>query len=345
MSVAFIRMVHSGEAVKMKQIEHASSPGSSDDSERDYVYRVSQGDSGVRLDRFLVSRTQGRLSRNRLQSLIHAGHVLLDGAPCVKPNYKLRGEKEICLHVPASECSDIRPESIALEIVYEDQDIAVVNKPSGIACHPVGPVRTGTLVNALLYHLDNLSGIAGVIRPGIIHRLDKGTSGLVVVAKNDRSHQVISRQFSERKIHKEYLAVVRGHPCPEHQVLDGAIARSRSNRKRFTVARHGRPAETEIRVLECLRGHARVVARPRTGRTHQIRVHLSRCGHPVVGDVLYGYRIGDPFCPGVRKQLEQYPGFLLHAWKLCFVHPVSEKEMEFQVESPAIFETVLNDLS
>jgi len=252
----------------------------------------------------------------------------------------LKGGEQISVDPPEPVPQDIEPEALDISILYQDSDLAIINKPPGMSAHPSGSIRSGTLVNALLHYLDDLSGIGGVTRPGIVHRLDKVTSGLMIIAKNDYSHHHIARQFAERTISKTYLAVVRGHPTERTGEVDEPIARHPTDRKKFTVGPDGKPALTQYEVLQFLEGHALVAAHPQTGRTHQIRVHLSRLGHPIAGDQMYGYRLRAGVLPRVQKILHKYPGILLHAQRIEFQHPRTEEKLSFQVEPPKEFTQV-----
>ena len=259
------------------------------------------------------------LSRPQAHRLIAEGLVSEDGRVRAKPGDRLLGGERLTVRIPAPVPAEPQPEAIALDIVYEDDDLIVVNKPAGMPVHP-GPGHSGrTLVNALLAHCPDLPGIGGVQRPGIVHRLDKDTSGLIVAAKTERAHQGLTRQLAERRMHKTYLALVDGRLEPDEALIDAPIGRDPNNRKRMLV--HGaaaREAQTSYRVRERLRGYTYIEASPITGRTHQIRVHLASLGHPVVGDAVYG------------RPTKLVSRQFLHAWRLALRHPVDGRELTFE---------------
>jgi len=288
-------------------------------------YLVPPEVAGLRLDHFLAARLP-HLSRSRLQALIKEGHIRVEGEPA-KPGEKLRPGKLITVHEPeATPVTGTDPEAIALDILYEDDDLLVLNKAAGMVVHPAAGNPTGTLVNALLHHCPTLSGIGGEQRPGIVHRLDKETSGCLVVAKNDLAHQGLSRQFAGRTILKVYLALASGHFAKKSGTVEAEIARHPVHRKKMAVVEsgRGRASTTDYRVLRELSGASLVECTLHTGRTHQIRVHLKHLGHPLLGDVLYGRRAG-------------YPRQMLHAWKLGFTHPRTGQRMEFEAPIPQDF--------
>ena len=288
-------------------------------------YLVPAEASGLRLDHFLATQLP-HLSRSRLQALIKEGHILLEGAPA-KPGEKLRPGKRISVHEPeAVPATGAAPEEIPLEILFEDADLIVLNKAPGIVVHPAAGNPCGTLVNALLHHCPTLSGIGGEQRPGIVHRLDKDTSGCIVIAKNDLSHQALSRQFAEREVLKVYLALASGVFPKKSGTVTADIGRHPVHRKKMAVVTggRGRHAVTDYRVLKELPGASLVECTLHTGRTHQIRVHLKHLGRPLLGDALYG-RQG------------AYPRQMLHAWKLGFHHPRTGEWMQFEAALPADF--------
>ena len=254
----------------------------------------------------------------------------------VKPSTIVRVGDEITVCLPPPVPSKIEPEDLPLDILFEDDHVAVINKPPGQVVHPVGSLRTGTLVNALLHHFGPLSMIGGVTRPGIVHRLDKETSGVLIIAKNDPSHRSLSEQFKSRCVEKVYWALVHGVPREPSGRVDLPIGRHPRDRKRFAVCTDGRAAVTEWRLLGYLGDVAWLEVRPKTGRTHQIRVHLRHVGHPILKDHLYGFR-------GVRPRgwwahlLRDHSGFLLHARRVGFTHPVSGDMMTFEVDPPVGF--------
>ena len=272
----------------------------------------------VRLDVFLAGQTQ--VTRSRAGSLIREGNARVNGAVASKAGWKLKCGDAVCLEIPDATPATVLPEDIHIEILYEDQDLAVVYKPSGMVVHPAAGNHQGTLVNALLSRLSNLSGIGGEIRPGIVHRIDKDTSGLLLVAKNDRAHVSLSDQIRAHSVHRAYQAIVIGNLRDDEGFVDAPIGRHPTDRKRMAVVSGGREARTNWRVLERLRGATLIEARLTTGRTHQIRVHMASIGHPVLGDPVYG------------PKKSPYPvagGQLLHAFQIGFVHPETGEEMRF----------------
>jgi 23S rRNA pseudouridine1911/1915/1917 synthase len=278
-----------------------------------------------RLDRVLAESLPG-FSRARLQTLIRDGFVSLNGKP-PRPRDVVHAGDVVELREPEVEKVEARPEQIALDVIFEDADLLVLNKPAGIVMHPGAGHHQHTLVNALLAHCENLSGIGGKERPGIVHRLDKETSGALVIAKNDTTHRDLSNQFAARTMTKIYLALVAGIVRKTSGIIDKAIARHPVDRQRMSIARRqGRSAKTEYRVLRSGADMSLVECTLHSGRTHQIRVHLHDLGHPVVGDKLYG-----------GKRAGDFPRQMLHAWKLGFRHPRSADEMNFEAPLPADF--------
>jgi 23S rRNA pseudouridine1911/1915/1917 synthase len=290
---------------------------------------VARERSGLRLDRFLALELTD-FSRARLQALIRGGFVRLNGkAP--RPRDPVRTGDLVELTEPELEKIEAQPEAIALEILFEDDDLLVLNKPAGIVMHPGAGHQQHTLVNALLAHCKNLSGIGGRERPGIVHRLDKETSGCLVVAKNDTTHRDLSKQFAARTMQKIYLALVAGVPRKATGVIDLAIARHPVHRQRMSIARRqGRAAKTEYRVLRSGPDMSLLECTLHSGRTHQIRVHLHHLGHPVLGDKLYG-----------GKRAGDFPRQMLHAWKLAFRHPRTGEVMSFEAPVPPDFAQAL----
>jgi 23S rRNA pseudouridine1911/1915/1917 synthase len=286
---------------------------------------VAREHAGSRLDRFLAGELPN-FSRARLQTLIREGFVTLNGKP-PRPRDPVRSGDVIELTEPALEKTEARPEQIALEILFEDDDLLVLSKPAGLVMHPGAGHQQHTLVNALLGHCKNLSGIGGKERPGIVHRLDKETSGCLVVAKNDATHRDLSKQFAARTMQKIYLALVAGIPRKSSGVIDKAIARHPVHRQRMSIARRqGRTAKTEFRVLRAGAGMSLLECTLHSGRTHQIRVHLHHLAHPVLGDKLYG-----------GKHAGTFPRQMLHAWKLAFRHPRTGEVMTFEAPVPSDF--------
>ena len=286
-----------------------------------------------RLDRFLV-RKQPDLSRSYIQRLIEASLVTVDGA-VRKANYKLRGGEKIICTVPPAEEIAIRAEDIPLDILYEDEDMIVVNKARGMVVHPAAGVTTGTLVNALLWHCQDLSGINGVLRPGIVHRLDKDTSGVMVAAKNDMAHHFLAQQIRMKDAHREYRAIVHGNIVPRAGVITGDIGRHPTERKKMAIVReNGKSATTHFEVLERFGDYTFIACRLETGRTHQIRVHLTSIGHPLVGDTKYT----------AKKNPFAITGQALHSLTLSLAHPRTRAEMVFTAPLPADMEEILRIL-
>ncbi len=292
-------------------------------------YAVTSESSGIRLDHYLAEKLP-HLSRSRLQALIKEGYILVQGRQS-KPGEKLREGERIDVEIPeAAPTEDAAPEAIPLEILYEDDDLLVLNKPAGMVVHPAAGNPDGTLVNALLHHCGALSSIGGEQRPGIVHRLDKETSGCMVTAKNDLAHQGLSRQFAGREVLKVYLALASGKFAKPSGMVETEIGRHPVHRKKMAVVENGkgRASRTAYRVLRELGSGGSLASLVEctlhTGRTHQIRVHLKHLGHPLLGDALYGKR-------------GNHPRQMLHAWKLGFTHPRTGKPMQFQAPIPDDF--------
>lgn len=286
-----------------------------------------------RLDLFLVRRLPD-LSRSYAQRLIADGQVTVDGT-ARKANYKLRGGEEIVCTMPPAEEIEICAEDIPLDILYEDADIIVVNKARGMVVHPAVGIYTGTLVNALLWHCHDLSGINGALRPGIVHRLDKDTSGVMVAAKNDMAHHYLARQIRDKDARREYRAIVHGNIVPRAGVITGDIGRHPTDRKKMAIVReNGKPATTHFEVLERFGSYTYVSCRLETGRTHQIRVHMTSIGHPLVGDPKYT----------AKKNPFAIVGQALHSLTLSLTHPRTGTEMTFTAPLPADMEEILHTL-
>jgi 23S rRNA pseudouridine1911/1915/1917 synthase len=287
-------------------------------------------DEGMRLDAFISSSTD--YSRNSIQILIESGLATVN-EKIVAKNYRLRNGDYIRVSIPEPEYANIVPEDIPLDIVYEDRDLLVVNKPKGMVVHPANGNYTGTLVNALMYHCkDSLSGINGEIRPGIVHRIDKDTSGLLVVAKNDTAHEHLSSQLKEHSMLRVYSAIVYGS-IREDGTVDAPIGRHPTDRKKFTVTeRNSKNAVTHYKITEKLYGFTLIECRLETGRTHQIRVHMAYIGHPLRGDPVYG----------PKKVITELHGQALHAGTLGFVHPRSGEFISFTSQPPEEFESFVN---
>jgi len=287
-------------------------------------FRIDDAAVGARLDQFLV-RVAAGLSRARIQDLIKEGHVTLNGG-IAKASARLRAGDAVVLNEPPPVPTETVAEEVALDVLFEDDDLIVINKPAGLVVHPAAGNWSGTLVNALLHHCQTLSGIGGEQRPGIVHRLDKDTSGCLVVAKNDLAHQSLAKQFAGREVTKIYLALTTGKFARKSGMIETHIGRHPVQRKKMTVlpAGRGREAKTGYRVLRELPTGTLVECTLHTGRTHQIRVHLKHLGHPLLGDDVYGRR--GSF---VRQ--------MLHAWRLGFVHPRTGKRLNFESPIPPDF--------
>ena len=300
----------------------------------DEYITVYASESGERIDALLAHSVEG-LSRSAAQRLIESASVLLDGLP-VKKNYRCSGTECFEVFVSGPEEVDLVAQNIPLDVVFEDEDVIVVNKARGMVVHPAPGHPDGTLVNALMHRCgDSLSGIGGELRPGIVHRIDKDTSGLIIAAKNDFSHMALSAQLSDHSLYREYHAVVRGRMREDSGTVDAPIGRHRTDRKRMAVTElNSRPAVTHWRVVERYREYTLLKCVLETGRTHQIRVHMAHIGHPLLGDGLYG-------APCPEKGLE---GQCLHASSLHFIHPRSGEEIFLNAPLPEYFISVLNKL-
>jgi 23S rRNA pseudouridine1911/1915/1917 synthase len=303
-------------------------------------FAVAAESAGQRLDRFLVS-VLGDHSRSQIQKLIADGHVRV-GARDVRANHAVRAGDRVTVNLPQPTPASIQPEATSLEVLHEDPDIVVVNKPPGMVVHPGAGHASGTLVNALLHHISDLSGIGGELRPGIVHRLDRGTSGVMVVAKNDAAHQALSRQFHDREVEKEYIALVWGVVQAGRRV-DAAIGRDPVHRQKMSArSRRAREAVTRITRAFHLPGLTLCQVAIHTGRTHQIRVHLSAIGHPIVGDALYG-GVHRRVAGDIRAVTHLQRPFL-HAARLAFTHPRDGRRIEFTAPLPPDLQEVLDAL-
>jgi 23S rRNA pseudouridine1911/1915/1917 synthase len=295
---------------------------------------------GQRLDKFLVSVLEGQ-SRSQVQRLIDEGHVRVERKGA-KPNLAMREGDRVSVDLPAPTVSNVEPEELPLEILYQDADVAVLNKPPGMVVHPGAGHASGTLVNALLHHIEDLSGVGGELRPGIVHRLDRGTSGVMVIAKHDAAHQELARQFHDREVEKEYIALVWG-VVQAGRRIDAAIGRDPSNRQKMSSrARRAREAVTRITRAHHMPGLTLCQVAIHTGRTHQIRVHLSGIGHPIVGDSVYGgvHRR----TPADIRAVQRLERPFLHALRLSFNHPGDGRRMEFTAPLAPDLQAVLDDL-
>ena len=294
---------------------------------------ATDADIGVRLDAFVSEKTE--LTRSAATRLIEDGSVLVGGKSCQK-NYRLRAGDAVEITLPEPEACEALPENIPLDVVWEDGDVIVVNKPVGMVVHPAPGNPTGTLVNALLWRCgESLSGIGGVIRPGIVHRIDKDTSGLLLVAKNDFSHVALSAQIKAHTVDRAYRAIVIGGFREDGGTVEGPIGRHPTDRKKMAIVQGGRDAVTHWTVLERLRGATLIEARLTTGRTHQIRVHMASIGHPVLGDPVYGPK---------RSPYPVVGGQLLHAYRIGFIHPRTGEHMLFEAEPEPRFTEWLHKL-
>jgi 23S rRNA pseudouridine1911/1915/1917 synthase len=286
----------------------------------------------LRLDQFLA-RELPKYSRSRLQQLVRKEFITLNGSPA-RPRDLVRSGDRIAINEPAPERIDNQPEAIPIHVLYEDEDLIVINKPAGLVVHPGAGHREHTLVNALLHHFPKLSGIGGMERPGIVHRLDKETSGCLVVAKNDEAHRGLSEQFEQRTVEKIYLALVVGRMRKNAGTVDEKIGRHPVDRQRMSIAsRRGREAKTEYRVLSSSDETSLVECKLHSGRTHQVRVHLQHLGHPVLGDKIYG-----------KKHAKDFARQMLHAWKLGFQHPRTGEWKNFEAPLPTDFENAVKSL-
>lgn len=298
------------------------------------AFMAEKEDAGMRIDLFLAENMEN-LSRSGIQKLMEEGHIRLNGG-MVKANYKLREKDIMEVEIPEAKEAEILPEDIPLDILYEDADVIVVNKPQGMVVHPAPGHMSGTLVNGLLFHCgDELSGINGEKRPGIVHRIDKDTSGVLMIAKNDAAHRSLAAQLAEHSITRKYNAIVYNGFQEDEGTVDAPIGRNPQDRKKMAVTqKHSRHAVTHYRVLERMEKFTLIEAQLETGRTHQIRVHMTYIGHPLLGDPVYG----------PKKQPFQMEGQALHARVLGFLHPKTGEYLEFEAPLPPYFEALLERL-
>ena len=307
------------------------------EKENKITVMVTFDEINERMDSFLSRKTD--FTRSRIQQLIKNGDITVNGKNAknnkkIKYSYKIEENDRIEIFIPETEQAEIIPENIKIDIIYEDEDIAVINKNAGLVVHPAQGHYSGTLVNAILYHIKDLSGINGEIRPGIVHRLDKDTSGLIVIAKNDKAHINLAKMFQEKKIKKTYLAILKGKLTKEKGRIVTQIGRDTDDRKKMTVIKEndrGKEAITNYNVICSNELFTLVKVYIETGRTHQIRVHMKYMGYPILGDMVYG-----------RKDSEKRQ--MLHAYKLEFLHPVTEKPMKFISEIPEDFRKALKNI-
>ena len=298
------------------------------------VFEITPEMEGERIDK-CISNYVETLSRSYIQKIIKEGKAYINDAP-VKSNYKVRVDDKVQFTIPDCEEPDIPPQDIPLDIIYEDKDVLIVNKPKNMVVHPAPGHYEGTLVNAIMYHCHNdLSGINGVLRPGIVHRIDKDTTGSLIICKNDEAHRKIAEQLKEHSITRKYRAIVYGRISNDEGVVDAPIGRHPTDRKKMAInERNGKPAITHYKVLERFEKYTYIECQLETGRTHQIRVHMTSIGHPLVGDEVYG----NAKCP---FKLE---GQTLHAMTIGFIHPSTNQYVEYEAPLPEYFERLLQIL-
>lgn len=294
---------------------------------------VNELEKALRVDKYL-NMVQDELSRSFIQQLIEDEKILINDAPC-KSNSKVKNGDTITIEDFELAPIEAKPEDIPLDIIYEDQDIVVINKPKGMVVHPSVGNYEHTLVNALLFHCHDLSGINGKIRPGIVHRIDKDTTGCIVACKNDKAHEAIALQLADKTCHREYIALVEGVIEHNSGTIDAPIGRDPKDRKKMTVTEiNSKEAVTHFDVVERFKNYTLIKCKLETGRTHQIRVHMQFIGHPIVGDEVYGR----------RKTLKDTQGQVLHAYKLELIHPSTKEKMTFEAELPAYFQELLTKI-
>lgn len=300
----------------------------------DFKYQIGVGEDEERLDKWLSGAIPA-LSRSYIQKCIREGQAFVNGTPC-KANYRLRVDDEVSFQIPDAVEPSVEPENIPLSVLYEDEDVLVVDKPKGMVVHPAPGHYSGTLVNAVLYHCrGQLSGINGVLRPGIVHRIDRDTTGSLIVCKNDSAHKNIAAQLKAHSLNRSYRAIVHGAVREDEGVVRAPIGRDERDRKRMAVnEKNGKEAVTHYRVLERFREYTYIECRLETGRTHQIRVHMTSIGHPLLGDEIYG----------PRKTAFHLEGQTLHAYCLGFIHPVNGEYIEVTAPLPAYFAHLLEIL-
>ena len=295
-------------------------------------FSVEVLDENKRLDVYLTQLFPDK-SRSFIHQLIKKENVFVNDTNR-NPNYKVKKNDKIRVVIPAATKLDVEAEDIPIDIIYEDKDVLVVNKPQGMVVHPAAGIQTGTLVNAILNHCTDLSGINGVLRPGIVHRIDKDTSGVLVIAKNDLAHNRLAEQLENHSMNREYVAITEGIIKVEEGTIDAPLARDPKERIKIAVVKDGRHAVTHFKVIERFKANTLIVCKLETGRTHQIRVHMAHIGHPIVGDPVYGY----------KKQRFRLTGQMLHARTLGFIHPTTKKYVEFNADLPEYFTRILGIL-
>ncbi|ARD49235.1 pseudouridine synthase [Sporosarcina sp. P37] len=296
-----------------------------------FEYEITEEQTGNRIDK-AIAVLQPDWSRTQIQLWVKEERVKVNGSS-VKSNYKVKTGDIVAVEQPEAEAYDVEPENLNVEIVYEDQDVLIVNKPVGMVVHPSPGHLSGTLVNGLMYQITDLSGINGVMRPGIVHRIDKDTSGLLMVAKNDKAHVSLVNQLVAKSVTRVYTALVHGHIPHDNGTIDAPIGRDKRDRQRMAVVDDGKHAVTHFKVLERFGTYTLVECRLETGRTHQIRVHMKYIGHPLVGDPKYG----------PRKTID-FGGQVLHAGTIGFQHPVTDEYLEFTAPLPESYQKLLNEL-
>ncbi len=296
------------------------------------IFVVDEKDQGIRIDKYL-SEVFNDKSRSFIQGLIEKENIKVNNK-IPKSNYKVKSSDEIEVMIDEPELLNVDPEDIPIDILYEDEDVVVVNKQQGMVVHPAPGNYNGTLVNALLFHCTDLSSINGVVRPGIVHRIDKDTSGVLVVAKNDESHNKLSEQLKDHSMKREYYALVEGRIKNDKGTIDKPLARNKKDRLKIGIVEGGKRAVTHYEVIERYNGYTLIKCILETGRTHQIRVHMASIGFPLVGDPLYGF----------KKQKFKLKGQMLHAKTLGFIHPSKNEYIEFTTELPEYFQIILDKL-
>lgn len=311
-----------------------------------YTVEVTKNKAGVRLDKFLATELE-TLSRARLQALMAEGCVFLGDKAAQNPSAKVKPGEIYVVKIPPVVAAEPEPQDIPLDVVYEDDDVIVIDKPPGLVVHPAAGNADGTLVNALLAHCgSSLSGIGGVARPGIVHRLDKGTGGLIIAAKNDAAHEGLSRQFADHSMDRAYYALVWGVPAPPIGEIEGNIGRSPKNRKKMAIVeRGGKYALTRFKVIKAFGNIASLVeCRLATGRTHQIRVHLTSIGHPLIGDPVYGGGKRKGLSDAAREAVDALDHQALYAYELGFIHPKTKEKVFLRKEKPKFINDIYEQL-